>query len=246
MWDTLVSVAGWVKANEQSIAIWLEGIALVAIFFLELKEYKRQGRDKKEQHEEWAKQMAIMQSQADALVNSERAWVIAELVPVCVKFSDGFWRRPVGEGWATLSEEEVLRGYYLRHRLKFTNMGRTPAHVFRYCIGYSREFDKTGTDLRLIDAVKPREVVFERLLGANDSIEVEEVDVAEYVRDSIKAIGDSEATGILTGWVEHQHVFSDTDIVTVPFAYLYKPSMQRLERIPMRKTPKPKQEQSLN
>jgi hypothetical protein len=30
--------------HEQLIAIWLEGIALVAIFFLELKEFRRQGR----------------------------------------------------------------------------------------------------------------------------------------------------------------------------------------------------------
>jgi hypothetical protein len=134
----------WLRTNEQSLAIWLEGIALVAIFFLELKEYRRQGRDKKEQREEWVQQMAVMQRQADAMINSERAWVIAELVPVCVKF--GQWCRRAGNGWATLSEEEILKGDHLRHKLKFTNMGRTPAHILRYQITYSC-LDKGVTSL---------------------------------------------------------------------------------------------------
>src|SRR5271156_4739259 len=96
------AVFDWLRTNEQSVAIWLEGLALVAIFCLELKEYKRQGRDKKEQREEWVKQMAIMQSQADAakdaadaakanadaaklgaqaVLNSERAWIEIVLGP---------------------------------------------------------------------------------------------------------------------------------------------------------------------
>jgi len=33
----------WLRTNEQSVAVWLEGLALVAIFGLELKEYWRQG-----------------------------------------------------------------------------------------------------------------------------------------------------------------------------------------------------------
>jgi hypothetical protein len=74
-------VFDWLQTNEQSVAIWLEGIALVAIFFLELKEYRRQGRDKKEQQEEWLKQMAIMQSQADAArANAEAAKLGAQAV----------------------------------------------------------------------------------------------------------------------------------------------------------------------
>jgi hypothetical protein len=37
VWDTLECVVGWFGAHEQSLAIWLEGLALVAIFGLELK-----------------------------------------------------------------------------------------------------------------------------------------------------------------------------------------------------------------
>lgn len=136
---------GWLRLNEQSIAIWLEGIALVAIFFLELKEYRRLGRDKKEQREDWLSQMAVMQSQADDLVNSERAWIVAELVPQAVKFGD-HWCRIVGSGYATVSTEEVLAGHNLRYKLKFANMGRTPAQIFGFTIRY-RCLGESVTDL---------------------------------------------------------------------------------------------------
>ncbi len=78
MYPVLLAVFHWLRTHEQSLAIWLEGIALVAIFVLELKEYRRQGSEREEQHKESVAQMAIMQSQADALVNSERAWVTLE------------------------------------------------------------------------------------------------------------------------------------------------------------------------
>jgi hypothetical protein len=75
---TILNFLGWLRTNEQSIAIWLEGIALVAIFILELVEYKRQGREGIEQHRESAAQMAILQSQADAAID-ETELLIREL-----------------------------------------------------------------------------------------------------------------------------------------------------------------------
>src|SRR5271156_5506567 len=108
MCSILSAIFHWLRTNEQSLAIWLEGLALVAIFILELVEYKRQGQERKDQHEESVAQMKIMQSQADALVNSGRAWVIAELVPICGMFG-GDWHRPSGTGgWVGLSEDEII------------------------------------------------------------------------------------------------------------------------------------------
>jgi hypothetical protein len=232
MCATLLTYSSWFEIS-YSVATWVVGIALVLIFGLELKEYKRQGRDKKEQREDWLKQMAIMQSQADALVNSERAWVIAELLPVCVKFSDGFWRRPAGGGWAALSEEEVLKGDHLRHKLKFTNMGRTPAHILRYQITYSC-LDKGVTSLSGGTVARQDSAyIFDHLLGSTDSIEVPEiVDVDEYMSERIKGIKDLENTAVFHGWVEYQHVFSDSEVVRVPFCYSYKPSILGLVRAP--------------
>ena len=66
MCPTLSAVYHWLRTNEQSLAIWIEGLALVAIFVLELIEYKRQGKERKEQHEESAAQMKIAQDAANA------------------------------------------------------------------------------------------------------------------------------------------------------------------------------------
>jgi len=238
VWNTLVRIVGWLGGHEQSLAIWLEGFALVAIFFLELKEYKRQGRERIEQHKESATQMAILQRQADALVNSERAWVIAELVPICVKFSD--WCRPAGNSWVTLSVEEILNGVHMRHKLKFTNMGRTPAHILRCKITYSclgkGVTSLSGGEVTSLSrgTVERQDSVrtFDHLLGATDSIEVPEiVDVNEYLSHRIKGIKELENTAVFHGWVEYQHVFS-SEVVKASFCYSYKPSTLGLVRVP--------------
>jgi len=223
----------------ESIAIWLEGIALILIFVWDRL-------DSRKQHEETLAQLKVSQKQADALVSSERAWVIAELVPIFAQFGNQ-WHRPAGNGWALMSREEVLKGDHLRHKLKLTNMGRTPAHILEYQIGYSREVDKMETGYRMVDTVKRPEIKFDRLLGGNDSVEIKVVDVAEYIRDSFsfEAISHSGATGIFSGSVKYQHVFSDTDLVEVPFVYLYVPEAQQLRRVPLSRTKKAKENENV-
>jgi hypothetical protein len=72
---------------------------------------------------------------------------------------------------------------------------------------------------------------FDHLLGATDSIEVPEiVDVDEYMSARIKGIKDLENTAVFHGWAEYQHVFSDSEVVRVPFCYSYKPSILGLVR----------------
>lgn len=68
----MACVAGWLKYYE-FVAIWLEGIALVALFFLDWREYRRQGderlmqeSDRSKQHEETAAQMDIWRKQIHA------------------------------------------------------------------------------------------------------------------------------------------------------------------------------------
>src|SRR5260370_40691021 len=70
--NKMVCVAEWLKYYE-FVAIWLEGIALVAIFFLDWREYRRQGderqkqeSDRTKQHEETAAQMDIWRKQIHA------------------------------------------------------------------------------------------------------------------------------------------------------------------------------------
>jgi hypothetical protein len=64
--------AAWLRDYE-FVAIWLEGIALVAIFILDWREYRHQGRerakqelDRIEQHNETARQMDIWRKQIHA------------------------------------------------------------------------------------------------------------------------------------------------------------------------------------
>jgi hypothetical protein len=79
------TVLAWLKANE-GVAVWLEAIALMAIFFWDRI-------DSHQQHKQTLKQMDIMEKQAastetaanaanknaEVLINSERAWVFAEI-----------------------------------------------------------------------------------------------------------------------------------------------------------------------
>jgi len=147
MYPTLSTILTWLRTNEQSLAIWVEGFALVAIFLLELKEYKRQGVDRKEQHEESAAQLKIMQSQADALVNSERAWIDGELV------------------------RETFPA--VRYRLKIVNHGKTPARMLSFEIncGCLSETDFSPQSLSMRQTGK-----FHFLLGADKSRVPEEVE----------------------------------------------------------------------
>jgi hypothetical protein len=64
--------AVWLR-NYEFIATWLEGVALVALFFLDWREYRHQGRerarqeqDRVEQHNESARQMDIWRKQIHA------------------------------------------------------------------------------------------------------------------------------------------------------------------------------------
>jgi hypothetical protein len=90
-WNT---IALWLY-NHEFIAVWLEGVALVAIFFWDRL-------DSRKQHEEMLAELEIMRTQAlatetaanasaksaEALINSERAWIIPELIPQAARFSD--------------------------------------------------------------------------------------------------------------------------------------------------------------
>jgi hypothetical protein len=78
-----------------------------------------------------AAQGVAMQKQADAMINSERAWLVAELIPVCRNFG-GEWCRPAGSGWVALDAEQVLGRYFMAHKFRLTNMGRTPARILKF------------------------------------------------------------------------------------------------------------------
>jgi hypothetical protein len=72
--------------------------------------------------------------------------VIAELIPICARFGGLWCRRSGTDGLVTLSDDEIVSFEFLKHSLKLTNMGRTPAHILSYQIYYSC-LDKGVTSL---------------------------------------------------------------------------------------------------
>jgi hypothetical protein len=125
----------WLQAHE-SLAVWLEGIALVAIFFWDRL-------DNRSAHKETLQQMAIMQSQADAakdaaeaakanaeaaklsaqaVLTGERAWVEIKLGPPLPPD----YRDPNQDG----GDDPVFEC-----SIQIENHGRTIAHIETVQIG---------------------------------------------------------------------------------------------------------------
>lgn len=78
MWKFLAALAAWLKDHE-SLAIWLEGIALVAIFYLDWRERKDQRKERQKQHEETAAQFLVSRKQVEAAIKSADAATEAAL-----------------------------------------------------------------------------------------------------------------------------------------------------------------------
>jgi len=218
-------MSSWFDSH-QYVALWVEGISLLAILIWDVI-------SSSQQHRQTLAQMEIMQKQARATENSERAWVIAELVPLCTKFKNGRWHRRVGDNWEELNDTEILDGCFRMHTLRFTNMGRTPAHIRRYQITYSclGEGVTTLSEGAISKQVSVR--TFDHLLGAGNSIEVPEaIDVDSYMAEYIEGIRELKNTAVFHGSVQYQHVFSGTEILEEPFCYSFKASEDSLVRIP--------------
>lgn len=90
---------------------------------------------------------------------------------MCFKLSDGRWYRSVGENWASLSTEEVLKGVHLLHQLKLTNMGGTPATILSFelehsILGMGGINGPRGVPIKDIENDN-----FDRVLGPGESIQ---------------------------------------------------------------------------
>jgi hypothetical protein len=225
--------------SHQYVALWLEGIALLAIFIWDRI-------DAYQQHKQTLAQMEIMQNQAratetaanaatksaQALINSERAWVIAELIPQAVRASNNQWFRVLGNQHVQMSTEEVLAGHHLRYKFKLKNTGRTPAQIVNYTIRYSC-LGEGVTDLpENAGGNQASYRSFEHLLEGNgQAIEIgETIDVGQYMGDDTDAIKRLEKTEVFHGEVKYRHIFS-TDDCYAEFCYVYTVSEQRLSSV---------------
>ncbi|SRR6266481_6819428 len=121
------TIITWLRTYE-FIAIWLEGIALVAIFVLDWRERKDQRKDRKEQHEETVAQLKVSQEQ----VAAAQEQVEAAQKP-CLAFSTA--PRPAEE--AILEFGGAVGAMMLRcpeGQAQLENIGSGPAVNARYSL----------------------------------------------------------------------------------------------------------------
>jgi hypothetical protein len=109
----------WLRDNEPA-AVWLEGIALIAIFILELNEYIRQGRDRNEDHEEMLEQLRIMQQQATSASESfqllktqwqeerDRDLLRAATVLDDIRYEARKWKDITDHKWGTVASASAI------------------------------------------------------------------------------------------------------------------------------------------
>ena len=217
---TVLNFLGWLRTNEQSIAIWLEGIALVAIFILELVEYKRQGRERIEQQKESAAQIAVMQSQADAakanaeaaklsaqaVLNSERAWV--EIIlgsPTQPDYEDD--PRSASSGLFECS-------------IQIENKGNTIAHVESVQIGAD-----TTTGVIPPEPLSFYTKSFRSLLGSGQRQTVSKFDAGSDFQDG-QSIVSGTNVGVLRIIVKYRDIIDSSVLHQTSAVYLFKGSLE--------------------
>jgi uncharacterized membrane protein len=122
MWDAFWV---WLQAHE-FVAIWLEGIALVAIFALDWRERIDQRKERQEQHKETAAQLASSQIQLEALKKSADAAIEAAMAAKKSADIAGALHRPfMSLGGVKLKSGMGTRVWEIAFLLK--NYGTLPA-----------------------------------------------------------------------------------------------------------------------
>jgi hypothetical protein len=220
---------GWLSTHEY-IAIWLEGIALVAIFIWDRLDARADHRQTMAQLKIAQEQAAAAQASAQSVINAEREWVVPGLRANARRFADGRWYHPHG---GELSTEDVMAGKHQWYWITLTNMGRTPAQILGIVIRYSC-LGKGVTGLpkdAAGDHASYRE--FHHLLGADgQSVEISErIDLSLHMRDDLDAINKLDKTAVIHGWIKYRHMFSTSDDCYADFCYVYTASQQRLTTV---------------
>jgi hypothetical protein len=204
-------------ANLPNIYLVLIGIGgiLAAVYTLEI--ISQQARSMRYQTTHLRNSVIAAQRSADAYISGERAWVVGELVPLAVKYSDGRWYRFVENKPVGMSDTEVAAGQHLQYTLRLTNLGRTPAFIVKYeiyCFWIK-------TPKELIDFGQPYHFV-----AGGSSWDAETFSISEYVRTAT----DTNQV-FLHVILSYQHVFSKMYVAEEQFAYVFSVEHNMLQRI---------------
>jgi hypothetical protein len=125
VWQTTMHVLAWLAAwlkNHDWLAIWLEGIALVALFVVEFRQFRKSNKDTLEQLEITKKQAETARLTAQSVMNSERAWLMGDLA----------WRNDKGNLIFVDNQtppDQIKTSTHAEFVLTLRNDGRTPAWI---------------------------------------------------------------------------------------------------------------------
>jgi hypothetical protein len=214
MCPTLSAVFHWLQANE-AIAMWVEGMALVLIFGLELAEYKRQGQERKDQHKEAVAQMqtardaaTAAKASADALLNSERAWIEISLGP------------PEKDPWDTEEDEENKNNVFFVCSIQIKNHGRTLARIESIQVGADTVEGRLPSEPLNITTSNVHS-----LLGSGEKQTARVFDAESAFADGASIVNGTK-TGILRIIVKYRDVVDASILHETSVLYVFQDSLE--------------------
>jgi hypothetical protein len=165
---------------------------------------------------------------AQAVINSERARVVPELIPMARKYGTN-WCRFVGDSPVEMSADEILNGDHLRHRLRFINMGRTAAQIYSYEI-HCGLFD-WEREILAIEQINYNGD-FSGILPGSAATEMldEIIDVDKIVKEPAAGVYTFKNWMVVLVSVTYQHIFSELPVKNEVFRFVFNPRKMRMER----------------
>jgi hypothetical protein len=161
MWHTIGIIWPWLSAHEW-LAIWLEGVALVAIFVWDRIDSSISHKQTLEQLEITRQQAEAARNMAQSVLNSERAWLTAELE----WHSDGKSGRIVFTD-TSVPPDRVTSTTSVAFALRLTNDGRTPAWVEHITAGMEISGKPKQLEALVTDYIEPLGAGQQRIVQLN-------------------------------------------------------------------------------
>lgn len=180
------------------------------------------------------KNAAAAKASADALINAERAWVIADLVQMAVRMPppENWCRITASGGLGAMGAEAILKGEHLRHRLRFTNMGRTAARITAFeC--HSGFYDHKCGILQ-IERIDYNGDYNRMLAAGSETFTDQTIDINQFVSDPIAVeIGPPSWKNwmVVIVSVTYDHVFSSEGPQREDSRFVYDINAQTMRRV---------------
>jgi hypothetical protein len=168
---------------------------------------------------------------AEAVINSERAWIVAELKPEALKDKKTLQWRKAEDGQA-LKVRQIIHGEHLYYSLFVMNIGRTPAQLLSFSVNYTC-LPEGVTDLD--PQITPDYSMvheFIHLLPRDTGIEIlAKLDTFTEMEGSWSEIQALKKTAVFHGWVKYRNIFGLPEECRSDFCYVYTVSEERLTAV---------------